>query len=277
MITEIEAPVGNEPPVFTFEFKQIYDAVRKFKDYFMEHHSKWGIPPADLMDIQNYVSALEDRKFGDIILSKDQKNLVEALRLIGSMASSVHAIPNLRLYQFKDIWDCYLNPCLQKYYMSYLTGYKSNFDDNIEHRSLRYSFTRYQFGTGWLIQNFYAPPFVGALEGWFFLNRYFGTVEVTVYVYYISAPADKMQFAMYFIKSGVPLSKGSLFVGERGDVNIVGQYEWTPTQPIGTLAKIFKETIVINDDVMYFVPCLFDPNPTKGNLVYGYYVEIVEI
>jgi len=104
LITE----VSGRNYIYGFEFKQILDAIKVFRNYYAERKDSWGIPQDLLTELDGYIANFPTLSYHYMDRASDQNNVVECVRLLGLM-SAYHAPVWVAGY-LKKVYVHWLNP-----------------------------------------------------------------------------------------------------------------------------------------------------------------------
>lgn len=243
-ISEIVDADTKTLAVYYSEMKELYDTIKKYRDWFWEHRVEYGISFSKLLELDLKIAFFPTRQFGEMVIAGDYNILVDALKIICEISTNL--TPNL-YWKFQ-----YLAPSLQKYYTSYLSGHLAEYQSAwVGHGLTRVLNVNYWYmQTSSLFANW-----MGAMEAWYQINKHLDTCRIKLVGSLILAPVGKLVYRLVFVKSGFPFSDGSLHVNDSPFVTKVGTWDWLAT---GSSYVSIDETIAINDDVQYVVACIVD-------------------
>jgi len=229
--------VNSQAPIYTFEFQQLVDAIRKFRDFFDTVKTKYGIPQSKIDELDSYLALLpspeKPLKYMDVIRAKDQNNLVEALRVVGEL------VPYIEVLLYQGVY--YISPTVKTYYVSYYSGYKDNwyYGDTI-------SYFAPHIWCHKTLDHIGAPRTMSCFEVWFNVDKRYEKAKVHITAKIYKAKPNEKAISVYFLSSGEPLPRSTTFI--EGGLSIKDR---TDVSKVAEVGITYQSGIRNYDEVMY--------------------------
>lgn len=240
--------VESKKAVYGYEYHQITSAIIKFRDWFTENKTEYGIPQSKLDELNGYISEFPTIKFGDGVMASWTNSMVEALRVIGDLVQYVSIL------FYRRAW--YISPLLERYYTSYLSGHWNEF--------WNYPAVALFSSVAWRFNTTGGTPsgaHMGSFEHWFKVNRHYDTAIVKLRATMTTGKNGEPSITIYFLSSGIPkplspinqresiITRTNVTKKATCNINYVsGQSNYNVTQWIEVNSDITYVVVVERDD-----------------------------